>query len=120
MTLEDLLVRSLAEAGVGARDRLGLAVSGGADSLALMHLVAAWRTDSIHVLHVDHGLRSGSAADGDFVEAAASTLDLPCTILTVDVDTSGPVSVEASAREARYAALEGAAEEHDLRWVATA
>lgn len=120
MTLEALLVRSLAAAGVGDRDRLGLAVSGGADSLALMHLVAAWRTDSVHVLHVDHGLRSGSEEDAAFVDAAASALGLPCSIVAVDVDTTGPGSIEASAREARYAALERAAASCDLRWVATA
>lgn len=49
-----------------------VAVSGGADSVALLHLLHAlapsWRL-SLHVLHVDHGLRPDSGADATFVRA---------------------------------------------------
>jgi tRNA(Ile)-lysidine synthase len=87
-----------------------VAVSGGADSVALLHflveLAPAWRLQ-LHVLHVDHQLRPDSPADADFVRAFGARLGVPVDVVTVMVDPQG--SVEAGAREARYAALEAAA-----------
>jgi len=87
-----------------------VAVSGGADSVALLHflveLAPAWRLQ-LHVLHVDHQLRPDSPADADFVRAFGARLGVPVDVVTVMVDPRG--SVEAGAREARYAALEAAA-----------
>jgi tRNA(Ile)-lysidine synthase len=86
-----------------------IAVSGGADSVALLHLLhelaPAWRL-TLHVLHVDHGLRPDSAADGRFVRELGERLGVPVAVERVHV---GPGSVEAAARAARYAALEAAA-----------
>lgn len=59
------------------------AVSGGADSVCMLHLLQAnarrmgWR---LGVLHVDHSSRSGSAADAGFVGRLAGDLGLPCRI----------------------------------------
>jgi tRNA(Ile)-lysidine synthase len=87
-----------------------VAVSGGADSVALLHLLSSlapdWRL-RLHVLHVDHQLRAESAADADFVRALATRLGLPVDVATVAVDRRG--SLEAAARAARYAALESCA-----------
>jgi len=87
-----------------------VAVSGGADSVALLHLLhalaPAWRL-ALHVVHVDHGLRSDSAEDATFVRALGAELGVPVEVARVHV---GPGSVEAAARAARYAALEGWAE----------
>jgi len=86
-----------------------VAVSGGADSVALLHLLhelaPVWRL-TLHVLHVDHGLRPDSAADGRFVRELGERLGVPVDVERVHV---GPGSVEAAARAARYAALEAAA-----------
>ena len=83
-----------------------VAVSGGADSVALLHLLhtlaPSWRL-RLHVLHVDHGLRPDSAADGEFVRALGARLGVPVDVERVQV---GAGSVEAAARTARYAALE--------------
>jgi tRNA(Ile)-lysidine synthase len=83
-----------------------VAVSGGGDSVALLHVLAelapAWRL-GLHVLHVDHGLRADSALDADFVRALGARLGVPVTVERVRV---GPGSLEAAARTARYAALE--------------
>jgi tRNA(Ile)-lysidine synthase len=83
-----------------------VAVSGGADSVALLAVLAAlapaWRL-TLHVLHVDHGLRPDSAADGEHVRALGARLGVPVHVERVQV---GPGSVEAAARAARYAALE--------------
>jgi tRNA(Ile)-lysidine synthase len=84
-----------------------VAVSGGADSVALLHLLSRlaldWRL-RLHVLHVDHQLRAESAADADFVRALGRRLGVPVDVATVAVDRRG--SLEAAARVARYAALE--------------
>jgi len=91
-------------------DTVLVAVSGGADSVALLHLLHAlapsWRL-TLHVLHVDHGLRPDSAHDAAVVRALGARLGLPVHVERVHV---GPGSVEAAARAARYAALEAWAE----------
>jgi tRNA(Ile)-lysidine synthase len=85
-------------------------VSGGADSVALLTtllaLAPAWRL-TLHVLHVDHGLRSDSARDAEFVRELCGRLGVPVDVATVRV---GQGSVEAAARAARHAALEAAAD----------
>jgi tRNA(Ile)-lysidine synthase len=87
-----------------------VAVSGGADSVALLHLLSRlapdWRL-RLHVLHVDHQLRAESAADADFVRALGARLGVAVDVATVAVDRRG--SLEAAARAARYAALEACA-----------
>jgi tRNA(Ile)-lysidine synthase len=83
-----------------------VAVSGGADSVALLHLLRALAADwrlRLHVLHVDHGLRPDSAHDADFVRALGARLGLPVDVERVHV---GAGSIEAAARLARYTALE--------------
>src|SRR5437773_1009726 len=87
-----------------------IGVSGGADSVALLHvlmnLASALRL-RLHVLHVDHGLRPDSAHDAEFVRALGARLGVPVDAVGVSVGTG---SVEAAARAARHAALEAAAE----------
>jgi tRNA(Ile)-lysidine synthase len=61
--------------------RILAAVSGGPDSVALLHLLARHappRGLEIAVAHLDHALRPGSAADRRFVERLASDLELRC------------------------------------------
>jgi tRNA(Ile)-lysidine synthase len=87
-----------------------VAVSGGADSVALLHLLRtlapSWRL-TLHVLHVDHGLRAEAAHDAAFVRALTEALGVRVDVVQVHV---GAGSIEAAARAARYAALEAAAE----------
>src|SRR6516164_5386763 len=81
---------------------LPCAVSGGADSLALLVLAVAAGCD-VTVFHVDHGLRAGSAAEGDVVAAAAARFGARLERRRVRVEP-GP-NLEARARVARFAAL---------------
>lgn len=78
------------------------AVSGGADSLALLALAVAAGCHAT-AIHVDHGLREGSAKEAELVEAAARQVGATFTALRVHVG-DGP-NLEARARHARYAAL---------------
>ena len=87
-----------------AGDVILVAVSGGADSLALAE-VAKIEGEKLALkiigVTVDHQLQSGSAAQAEKVVAQIS---IPCTIEKVNVDITD--GLEASARRARYAALE--------------
>ncbi len=94
-----------------------VAVSGGADSLALMHLLAHWarkaKLSPPLVLTVDHGLRKGSAADARAVAGWAKALKLKCEILTVK--SAKPKSdIEAWARQARLRLMHRAMVKHGL------
>lgn len=78
------------------------AVSGGADSLSLLVLAVAAGCE-VTAAHVDHGLRPGSAAEADIVEAVADRFGAGFSALTAAV-VDGP-NLEARARAARHAAL---------------
>ncbi len=89
-----------------------LAVSGGADSMALLQaLHRLWTPEGVElvVAHVHHGLRGGAAeADVAFVRAAAARLGLPCHVARVNVPAAlrqTSDSVEMAARELRWKAL---------------
>ena len=109
---------SLAALGVNPTDPLGVACSGGADSIALTHLLAASR-ERLVVLHVDHALRADAEGDLRFVERTADALGATFLAARVTVTPTGD-GIEADARRARYAALEQMAIETGLRFVATA
>ena len=86
--------------------RIGLAVSGGADSTALAVLMAALRkTHGFRavVLHVDHGLRPESASDALFVRRLARKLGLPFHGTRVRVVRRRGESLEMAARRERLA-----------------
>jgi tRNA(Ile)-lysidine synthase len=72
-------------AGFPSPGRWAVAVSGGADSVALLLLLAERGDLSLHVVHLDHQLR-GNASDEDakFVADLAADLKLPCTIARRD------------------------------------
>jgi tRNA(Ile)-lysidine synthase len=89
-----------------------VAVSGGPDSISLLHclhLVSGDLGISLRVAHVDHGLRGAEGElDAVYVEQEARALALPCTVLRVDVRAHAArehLSLETAARAARYAAL---------------
>ena len=101
-------------------DALVIAVSGGPDSMALLHLlheISRGRRRLV-VGHVHHGIR-GAEADRDaaFVEKQASALGLPSEIRRVRVLAGG--NLEERAREARYRDLREIAREEGIGLVAT-
>jgi tRNA(Ile)-lysidine synthase len=89
-----------------------VAVSGGPDSLALLLLLAELRQTlglSLHVAHLDHGLRGQeSQGDAQFVAETARRLNVPVTLERGDVEShriSRGLSLEEAAREVRYSFL---------------
>ncbi len=87
-------------------DRVAVAVSGGADSVCLLHVLLelAPRLDlTLSVLHVNHNLRGdASRADAELVRWLAARLNLPFTLRDLDLSNS-PGNLEQSARNARLA-----------------
>jgi len=96
---------------------LGLAVSGGPDSLALLLLAAEALPGRVEAATVDHGLRPESAAEAAMVAGICAARGIPHRTLKVEV---APGNVQAEARQARYAALAGWCEARGLAALATA
>lgn len=93
---------------------LGVALSGGGDSMALLHLVKAWAGERrVLAATVDHGLRPESAAEAERAGQAAITLGIPHFILPWR--DHGPGNLMANAREARLRLLSAWAREHGLQ-----
>jgi tRNA(Ile)-lysidine synthase len=84
--------------------RVGVAVSGGADSVCLLKVLTELAPRlglSLRVLHLDHGLRGEeSCADAEFVRRLAEDSGVPADVRAVDVAARGG-NLEQAAREAR-------------------
>lgn len=111
------LTRLLGPRFAGARADLGLAVSGGPDSLALLLLAGAALPGRVRAATVDHGLRTESAAECAFVAQVCAGLGVPHATLPVQVAQG---NLQGEARTARYAALVGWAEAEGLAALVTA
>ncbi len=106
--------------GVRRADPVLVAVSGGADSSALLQILVALG-QRVGVAHVHHGLRGPEAnADLEFVRARAHALGVPSLFARVNAAARDGRSPEARARALRYAALEELREQGDYRYIATA
>jgi tRNA(Ile)-lysidine synthase len=110
-----------------ARSHILVAVSGGADSVALLHSlhqVAKQRRWRLTVAHLNHGIRGKKANDdAAFVEAMARRLRIPCVVGRARVPALAKrkgISLEMAAREARYAFLTRTARAVKADGVATA
>lgn len=106
---------------------LVIGVSGGADSLCLLHVLHTLPpalAPALHVAHLHHGLRGAEAdADADFVAGLAAAWGLPCTVGRADVAaeaTAAGLSLEEAGRRARYAFLASAAQMVGARTVVVA
>lgn len=84
--------------------RLGIALSGGPDSLALLLLAAAAFPERVEAATVDHRLRPESIGEAALAADQAASLGIPHEILPVEVASAGE-GIQSAARAARYAAL---------------
>ena len=93
-------------AGASRRRRYLVGVSGGADSVALLHLLVAEGFRKLVVCHLDHGLRGrASTEDAKFVRRLAEELGLECEVARADVHqrmAERGESMETAARHARH------------------
>ena len=98
--------------------QFGIAVSGGADSLALLLLAHATFPGRVAAATIDHGLRSDSAAEAQFVAQICAARAIPHDILRPAEPISG--SLQAAARLARYALLDDWRAARSIDWLMTA
>lgn len=112
------LIRAVGAALSSAPDGpLGVAVSGGSDSLALLFLVHECAARPLYAVTVDHGLRHEAAAEALAVAGICANLGVPHTILRWQ-DWDGAGNLQASARQARQALIADWAHGNDLAMVA--
>ena len=111
--LEQRVLRFIRKHGLVSKgQRLLLAVSGGADSVCLLHVMNNLKNTlgiELHVAHLDHQLRGADAeADARYVSDMASRLGIPATVEKGDVAgyrAEHRLSLEEAAREVRYSFL---------------
>ncbi len=80
-----------------------VALSGGADSVALLHALAqAGVAEDIRAIHVNHGLQAGSDQWQAHCRRLCQQLGIPLSVVAVSIDPTAGKGLEAAAREARY------------------
>jgi tRNA(Ile)-lysidine synthase len=100
--------------------RIGIAVSGGPDSLALLLLAAEARPGRIEAATVDHALRPESRAEAEMVGKVCDRLGVPHAILTAQWEQKPATAVQERARAVRYRLLGEWARSQGLDLIATA
>lgn len=97
---------------------IGVAASGGPDSLALLLLAHAACPGAIRAATVDHRLRPEAADEAAYVAQICADRGIPHDTLIPEVPISG--NIQSAAREVRYGLLHRWADLHGLTWIATA
>ncbi len=106
------------EARLSPAARLCVGVSGGRDSLVLLHALAGLRASGfvLSAVHVDHGLSANAARWASFCADFCGRCAVPLEIVRVEVPRASAEGLEAAARRARYAVFAGRAAD----WLALA
>jgi tRNA(Ile)-lysidine synthetase-like protein len=101
--------------------RVLLAVSGGPDSMVLLHaMTQCYPREQLLVGHFNHRLRGeASEADAQLVASVSQQLNIPCEQGTTDCLNPDQTSLEAQARRLRYTWLEQVAERKGCHWLLT-
>lgn len=100
--------------------RIGVAVSGGPDSLGLLLLTAAARPGQVEAATIDHGLRPEARDEAAMVAAVCDGLEVPHATLTARWSEVPETAIQERARNQRYRLLGYWAEERGLDALATA
>ena len=107
-------------------DRVVLGVSGGADSICLLFVLLALQEQlgiHLHVVHVNHGLRSDAAEDAAYVESLCKVRNIPFGLVEIRLEEMARqwgASCEEAGRIARYQAFEEACEKWQCTKIAVA
>ena len=99
-------------------EKIGIAVSGGADSLALLSAAASCWPGQVEAATVDHRLRPEARAEAELVARWCEANGVPHQILAPHLPITG--NIQSSAREARYALLAQWQAERGIAWLMTA
>ncbi|SDG41070.1 MULTISPECIES: tRNA lysidine(34) synthetase TilS [unclassified Duganella] len=112
-----------AAAGEGAQPRIAIALSGGLDSSALLHLAHAYaqRHDlTLCAFHIHHGLSPNADAWLAHCEQQCADLNISFEARRIQLQEQKKTGTEAAARKARYAALGALCQEHHVQLLLTA
>lgn len=112
--LRDLLGDALAALPPGP---VAVAYSGGLDSSVLLHGLSglpAARERGLRAIHVDHGLQASSREWTGVCERVCASLDVPLSVLSVEVERSSGFGLEAAARRSRFSAMQSALAEGEI------
>ena len=127
LTLEERVKSPRELAGMPPKTPVLLALSGGADSRFLLHVLANMATRdgfSLVLAHVDHGIRGAEAKrDRAFCEALAKSYGLEICVCEADVPTLAAArgkGLEETAREVRYAYFSSLMKEREIPLLVTA
>lgn len=115
----DAFTDSCRALGLGEDGPLAVAVSGGPDSLALLLIAHRAFPGRLRALTVDHGLRDGSAGEAAMVATACAGLGVPHATLAWTGDKPR-ASLQAAARDARYALMDDWCATNGVAWLLTA
>ncbi|MBK0392963.1 tRNA lysidine(34) synthetase TilS [Ramlibacter algicola] len=96
---------------------LGVALSGGADSVAMLVTAARLWPGEVHALHVNHGLQAAASTFERHCTETCASLGIPLHVARPDATGEAGDSPEDAARRARYAALAQLARNAGLRCV---
>ncbi len=99
-------------------EKLGLAVSGGPDSLALLLLAHENHPTQIAAATVDHGLRREAKDEAEMVADVCARRNIPHIILKPSIPIRG--NIQSEARKVRYNLLQSWMEKEQISWLATA
>ena len=119
--IDERLARALDPVEPGSR--IAVAVSGGGDSIALLHLIREWgaaRGITPEAMTVDHRLRAESAAETAWVAAQCAALDIPHHSLVWQKSPDHAGNLSAAARDARYALMGALCRERGIFTLMTA
>ncbi len=115
--MQHFVEQQLLAVGFARDDSLLVAVSGGVDSVVLLHLFLELQAEHglcLQVAHLDHQIRPESSADADFVRQLCGRLNLPCHIEVCNVPefaAEQKISIEMAARQVRRDFLQRIADE---------
>ncbi|MBQ3038349.1 MAG: tRNA lysidine(34) synthetase TilS [Clostridia bacterium] len=107
-------------------DRVLVALSGGSDSVALLHMLYSISEElgfKICAAHVNHMIRSEAVSDEEFVKKLCKKLDIECFVKKADVlgyAKEYSMSTELAGREIRYSFFEELKEKYSINKIATA
>lgn len=97
--------------------RYWVALSGGLDSMVLLHSLAELRPDlggsEVRAIHINHGLSHYAGQWAEHCRQMCESFAIPCEVITVDAQAGTGDSPEAAARRARYAAFQSHVDEGD-------
>lgn len=122
-SVPDTFAGAMAACGAQDGQRLAIALSGGLDSSALLHLAHAWAEQhgvALHAFHIHHGLSQNADAWLEHCAAICVALGVTFEARRVVLEKNARTGIEEAARNSRYAALGALCREHGVKLLLTA